>query len=253
MHVILLKSVRGEGDASDPYMVALQNKFAGCEVTLLETLQFQYQPAVAKATFTPDWQEHYSGIVFTSPRALVAYSQAGLVGSTDTLCFCVGQATAEMATQCGFQPLGADSGNADALADFILANYAEKLKDQNPLLFLCGRLRRDTLPAKLQAAGIQVKDVVVYSTIEDPNVEIHVQNALKKDPKPDVIVFFSPSGVNSAKDSLQKASDEEREKLKIVAMGPATANRLKECGLPVHKEATSPKPDALVECVQSLQ
>lgn len=132
----------------------------------------------------------YGGIIFTSQRAVEAFTKVtaelrnfGLL-STDALpanCFfyVVGPATARglRTLQLPCPIVGEDSGNGDTLAEFILSHYnehhppdagAQKL----PLLFLVGEQRRDIIPKTLQsddldpAQRIQVNELVVYETGE---------------------------------------------------------------------------------------
>lgn len=74
------------------------------------------------------------------------------------------------------------ASNAAQLASVIIK---EGIKE---IVFFCGDRRRDELPGKLRANGINVKEVVVYRTIETPH---------KIEEKYDGVIFFSPSAVNS--------------------------------------------------------
>lgn len=81
----------------------------------------------------------------------------------------------------GRQHIVAEAGNARALAVKIVE---QGIKD---LVFFCGNLRRDDLPRTLQAAGVQVHELVVYKTAQQP----------LKVPAADAVLFFSPSAVES--------------------------------------------------------
>lgn len=72
--------------------------------------------------------------------------------------------------------------NASQLADIIIAN------NEKEVVFFCGDIRREELPDKLQKAGIDVNEMVVYKTIETPVLLDKVY---------DGIMFFSPSAVRS--------------------------------------------------------
>jgi uroporphyrinogen-III synthase len=56
------------------------------------------------------------------------------------------------------------------------------------VVFLCGDIRRDELPALLSQHNVTVKEIIVYETLETPVVINELCNA---------VVFFSPSGVRS--------------------------------------------------------
>lgn len=74
------------------------------------------------------------------------------------------------------------------------AAYGTQLAEQiihrgvKELVFFCGNRRRDELPSILQAAGVQVHEVVVYETIETP---------VTAPENFDAVLFFSPSAVQS--------------------------------------------------------
>jgi len=61
-------------------------------------------------------------------------------------------------------------------------------KSVKEVIFFCGNQRRHLLPAQLKNNGINVKELVVYRTVEKPQI-------VSK--KYDGILFFSPSAVRS--------------------------------------------------------
>jgi uroporphyrinogen-III synthase len=73
--------------------------------------------------------------------------------------------------------------NADGLADKIISDNSVK-----EIVFFCGNQRRNTLPKKLRSNEIKVQELVVYKTIEKP--QLVSKNY-------DGILFFSPSAVRS--------------------------------------------------------
>ncbi len=83
---------------------------------------------------------------------------------------------------------------ASLLADVILQD-----KQISSVVFFCGSSRRHELPEKLRKAGILVKEIIVYDTVEAPSI------ARKKYAG---IIFFSPSAVSSffSKNSLPAAT-----------------------------------------------
>ncbi|KAF2206390.1 hypothetical protein CERZMDRAFT_53238 [Cercospora zeae-maydis SCOH1-5] len=162
-------------------------------------------PATARQTATHNPAKRYSGLIFTSQRAVDAFGTViakldptKLPSLFDPLMpiYVVGPATRK-----GVQALnlpscpivGEASGNGEALADFILAHHNDPTKvpaevtslngKKLPLLFLVGEQRRDVIPKKLQAGNddegeegeeknlaptdrIPVTEVVVYETGE---------------------------------------------------------------------------------------
>ncbi|MCG2610295.1 uroporphyrinogen-III synthase [Flavobacterium sp. SM15] len=96
--------------------------------------------------------------------------------------FCVGIKTKTLLEANGFNVV-AYTGYAEDLAEIITLVYGN-----NKYTFFSGNLRRDTLPEMMKEAGVVFNEITVYETILTPQ---------KIDSKPDGILFFSPSGVES--------------------------------------------------------
>ncbi|MGX7667772.1 uroporphyrinogen-III synthase [Flavobacterium pedocola] len=96
--------------------------------------------------------------------------------------FCVGLKTKALLEANGFNVV-AHTGYAEDLAEIITLIYSN-----NKYTFFSGNLRRDTLPEALTEAGVVFNEINVYETVLTPQ---------KIDSKPDGILFFSPSGVES--------------------------------------------------------
>ncbi|WP_442787698.1 uroporphyrinogen-III synthase [Flavobacterium suncheonense] len=96
--------------------------------------------------------------------------------------FCVGLKTKALLEASGFNVV-AYTGYAEDLSEIITLVYPH-----NTYTFFSGNLRRDTLPETLKAAGVVFNEITVYETVLTPQ---------KIDTKPDGILFFSPSGVES--------------------------------------------------------
>ena len=96
--------------------------------------------------------------------------------------FCVGVKTKALLEANGFNVV-AYTGYAEDLAEIITLVYPNKT-----YTFFSGNLRRDTLPDALKEAGVVFNEITVYETLLTPQ---------KIDTKPDGILFFSPSGVES--------------------------------------------------------
>ncbi len=75
-----------------------------------------------------------------------------------------------------------EAQNAAALANEIIRQAATEI------VFFCGNKRRDELPELLRQAGIIVHELVLYETVETP--ELATENI-------DAVLFFSPSAVQS--------------------------------------------------------
>lgn len=124
--------------------------------------------------------------VFTSGNAIDAVIQA-LDGKRPLWqLFCIGNTTREKAVQYfGENQLSASALNATALAERLIQWPAVH---NSPIVFFCGRQRRNELPEKLNAAGIALQEFVVYETLE-------LTHSVSKNY--DALLFFSPSAVHS--------------------------------------------------------
>ncbi len=75
-------------------------------------------------------------------------------------CLAVGEATARVAREKGFRHVREGGGDADSLADEIMAS-----KPVGVVAYLCGKVRRPVFEQRLSAAGIPVCVVETYDTL----------------------------------------------------------------------------------------
>ncbi len=97
-------------------------------------------------------------------------------------CFCVGEKTKALLEENGFVVLVAADYAAE-LASIICNKYPKQ-----SFTFFSGNIRKDILPEAMQLAQIDFEEIIAYETISTP------QEILSK---PDGILFFSPSAVES--------------------------------------------------------
>lgn len=122
-------------------------------------------------------------LIFTSQNAVKSVLESpgcGLLKRHPV--FCVGSRTKELLGQSGYD-VTVDTDYAGDLAEIISLVHADE-----SFTFFCGNLRRDILPQTLKENGIAFNEIEVYETSITPH-------RLKF--KPDGILFFSPSGVES--------------------------------------------------------
>jgi uroporphyrinogen-III synthase len=148
--------------------------------------------------------------------------------------YVVGPRTADAVRELGLTPIGAETGNAEALAQHIVQQHFEA-----PLLFLCGSRRRDVIPKQLQAAGTVFAELCVYET--------HLRTDLELPPPASIawMVFYSPSGVEAMQQIGYDASS-----IRKAAIGPTTAEALEEAVWQVDAIAQEPTPGALVAAIR---
>jgi len=150
--------------------------------------------------------------VFTSKNGALAFAQ---IVNTELpwKIFCIGQATKKAAAKIfGAERIIGVADNAEDLSNVILQD--EEIKK---VYFFCGNQRRDELPDKLSAAGIEIEEIIVYTTTETPQKMSRKQY--------DGILFFSPSAVKSYF-SLNKLSEE----MLVFAVGKTTADSILKQG-----------------------
>lgn len=231
----------------------------------------------------------YSGLVFTSQRAVEAWAavlQAG-AGERDpdtrtrwnqTLHYVVGQATAHALTAIpSSHAPQADSdfiqgqhlGHGEALAAYIARQHKTNMShsqtslQQAPLLYLTGDKRRDVLPQTLDQAQIAFEELCVYQTATDPAFPAACSNLLDRihqelgapvatsSRSPVVwVALFSPSGANAAVPLLQQ-HQELWPSVRLASLGPTTATHLREqFHIEAHAVAASPKPELLAQAIE---
>ena len=142
-------------------------------------------------------------------------------------CFCVGQKTKLALELNGFKVIES-ADYASELASTICNQYNEE-----SFVFFNGNLRREILPDSLTLANVRFEEIEVYETMLTP----HTINS-----KPDGILFFSPSAVESYLQAniitdeicfcIGKATAEPVEKMTtncIIANQPSIENVIIQC------------------------
>lgn len=133
--------------------------------------------------------------------------------------------------------VSARRGAAAALADAMLADGVK-----GPVLFPCGDLRRDELPARLEDEGVIVEDVVCYRSVlaSEGAARAAAERA-------QLLIVASPSVAAL----LARACPAEVRPM-MLAVGPTTAAAARASGWP--PTATSARPDtaSLVAAVRGL-
>ncbi|MGH7528326.1 MAG: uroporphyrinogen-III synthase, partial [Gemmatimonadales bacterium] len=120
-----------------------------------------------------DALSRFEVIALTSPRAARAFAERlesrGLAGELTEQGARVWASGAGTAVVLGgklgpvlspAQSVSGELGAAAALADALLASGV-----RGPVLFPCGEVRREELPARLRGAGVEVEEVVCYRSV----------------------------------------------------------------------------------------
>ena len=172
--------------------------------------------------------EQKISVIFTSSKAVNAVRK---FASKEILweIFCIEPATRKLVERYfkNIQIAGS-AKNAEELSDKIIRDNSVK-----KIVFFCGNQRRNTLPDKLRNHKINVEEIVVYKTLEKPQLVSKTY---------DGILFFSPSAVRSFF-SLNKI----REATALFAIGNTTAEEIKLFTKAKIIIAQNPDPKKLIE------
>ncbi|GKZ34661.1 hypothetical protein AbraIFM66950_004975 [Aspergillus brasiliensis] len=250
----------------------------------------------------PEQQNHarkYGGLIFTSQRAVEGFGKvlAELdddseakntlkTSSRDLQIYTVGPATHRSLTNIVTTYLpyasihGADTGNGEALAKFILQHYSSlhttssgNVSAKPPLLFLVGEQRRDIIPRTLTSPDLSpeqrigVDEVVVYETGVMEGFEEGFRGVVEREReimKGDAgrvvwVVVFSPTGCEGMLRGLgfldgpnkDKGEDGGRRRFFVATIGPTTRDYLrKEFGFEADVCAERPSPEGVGEGIE---
>ena len=260
-YVLLLRS----SNANDEYESQITR---GCNVwsVSIPVLDFAYKNVDLLAAMLVEVNK-YAGLIFTSPRAVEAFSKAlssidlngnmNLLSSIErTEFFVVGKATEkalmkirrqlDIELQCD----GSKEGSAENLAHYI-TNLKNVRNETRPFLFLCGNIARECIPNILSSHDIHVVSTCVYETLPDPKFKENLTNLLSSRSEPTIIVFFSPSGIEFSLHVLQDAIP-VFDKVKLIAIGHTTANAFHGKGCKVHGIPEKPTAEHLSLCIKSV-
>jgi uroporphyrinogen III methyltransferase/synthase len=185
----------------------------------------------------------YDALLFTSANAvrfLVGRAGERGVALPPLRAFCVGRRSADAARRAGFAVAGVPSRRHDAAAllDEIGARFPPAGRR---FLFPCADRARDVLPSGLAAAGAEVDVVTAYRTLE-PELDRAGLSALLADARLDALTFASPSAARHFAARLDDASRAAARRCIVAAIGPVTAEALREVGLP--PDVTTGRADA---------
>lgn len=229
----------------------------GVDVSTLPAISFRFRSldTLCDALKRPN---DYAGLILTSGRsveAITATQSTDLEKWKTQRNYCVGQTTRKkMESDLGAGWTvrgGADTGNAEQLADLMLGNLEENPTDL-PFLFPCSNLALGTLVTRLTSSGYRVETIEVYETVKHPDLDGSVKDLSLESVS--FVMFFSPSTVQYFMDAIRKAGkldDLLSPHLKLIAIGPSTFNELTTEGLPVFATCTKPNIESLIDIIKA--
>lgn len=162
--------------------------------------------SVSFEKFSPQIISEYDFLIITSKNSVKSILEnSGELFLKDKKVFCVGDETKKILLKNGANVIASEN-YAEQLAGLIVKEYSAF-----SFLFLCGNLRRNTLPEALKNAKIKFQEQIIYTTSYTPK---------KADFKADAILFFSPSAVRSYLISNEIQNE------KLFCIGKTTAQSL---------------------------
>jgi uroporphyrinogen-III synthase len=189
----------------------------------------------------------YEVVAFTSPRSARAFvdrvARLGVVPSGHTVVWAAGAGTAQaLGSVLGPVRRPDERAVGERGAAGALANALLTVGVRGPVLFPCGDIRRDELPARLRAGGIEVEEVVCYRSVLASEAD-----ARRAAERARVLVVASPSVV----DLLARACPPGTRPALLV-VGPTTAAAARAAGWPPSGVAPHPTAEALAAGVRAL-
>lgn len=124
--------------------------------------------------------------------------------------------------------------NIDDLVDVL-----KKHKEESFLL-PCSNILRKRIPDTLAENNLKFSKLVLYRTVASDLSDL-------EDVKYDLLVFFSPSGIESL---LKNFPEFKQEKTKIAAFGPTTANAVKKNNLRLDIHAPLPQAPSMSMAIE---
>jgi uroporphyrinogen III methyltransferase/synthase len=201
--------------------------------------------AIEPLDFTVPDLEQYGWVVFTSPNAVSAFIDRGILPSNRdvrALGACaiatIGLATA---TELAARALRPDLVPDRFVAEALLEAFPDPQEPGERVLLPRAETARDVLPEGLQARGYRVDVLPVYRTVParlDPAVVERVLTG-----GVDAITFTSSSTVTNFCDAVREIPEPQPT---VVSIGPITTKTAEEAGLRVDTEAGEHTIDGVV-------
>jgi uroporphyrinogen-III synthase len=198
-----------------------------------------------------DGLSRYDAVAFTSPRAAIAfigrYDETGR-GSNRRRDALPPVWSGGRGTTAALAPIAPavrsaperEAGRVGAAAALAAAMLEAGVA--GPVLFPCGEIRRDELPARLRHEGIEVDEVVCYRAVlaDEETARAAAERAA-------ILVVASPS-VAGLLARVARSGDRPR----MIAVGPTTAAAARASGWPPAVVADRPDVEALLAGVRFL-
>ncbi len=220
---VLLAQPQPEGLKSPYYDLALKYK-----------AKFTFQPFITvEGVPGKDFRKQritlndFSGIIFTSRNAIDHFfricDELRVKMSQETKFFCTSEAIAlylQKYTQYRKRKVFFGDMNNNKELRMLLIKH----KDATRFLYICAETKKDEIPAFLEANSFNYMEGIMFRTVPNNLKAYKIHDY-------DMLIFFSPTGVNALYHNFPKF---KQEKLKIAAYGKTTADAILARGLQLH-------------------
>lgn len=184
----------------------------------------------------------FTAIIFTSRSAIDHFFRVAeelrVKMSQETKYICVSEAIAlylQKYTQYRKRKVFYGDGSMKGLMDVL-----KKHKKDEQILLPCSDVRKPDLPNFLKKNKFNFSEGVFYRTVPSDLSDLeHIYY--------DMIVFFSPSGVQSL---FQNFPDFKQNDTRIAAFGPTTAKAIEEAGLRLDVKAPIPQAPSMTMAIE---
>lgn len=194
----------------------------------------------------------YDWIIFTSANSVKYFfallEKYGLMLPASLKVAAIGAATASALNKKGIE---VDLQPEKAVGESLVEAFSALDLRAKKILFPRAKIARELVAEELAQMGAEVKVLVVYQTIPCTD---YLENFLKEFEKGvDIVTFTSASTAKNFFHLLEDKVDRERlKRLKIVCIGPVTAEAVAELGYRVDATAKEYNTDGLVETLKEL-
>lgn len=155
----------------------------------------------------------------------------------------IGRSTAEVVRRAGWQvSLIPERSSSEGM---IEAFARLDLNGKKVVMFVAEKTR-EIIPGALASKGAEVTPVALYRTVPDAEGIRELQNVPWA--RIDAVVFMSGSAAEVF--ASNRTAEAKASRAKFCAVGPATAQRMRELGLSVDRVADTPLTDAIIRILE---
>lgn len=156
-------------------------------------------------------------------------------------CHAVGKKTAEACRMAGFLDVSEGPGDAEALADTVAGGLAGK-----EIVYLCGRVRFPVFETRLAAAGVRVRPIETYDTVELDYSDAEIIARLSDEPVEAVLLYSAKAAAAVAAMTTRPTLRHLFEWAEFLALSARVAGALEGLAGERTRVAAQPDEDALL-------